>query len=233
MNPLHTLLKHKSQDYQRIVTAFLLGGLFVGCLWLGEKPFFILLGLAFILAMAEWGTMTKNTPFKHLWLLVGGLYITLGFLGIGLTVIHNPVWIMIIFLLIWTTDTGAYFVGRTLGGPKLAPHISPAKTWSGALGGTGFALMAGSFLATAQGYKLSFPLMACFLLISLVSIAGDLLESWVKRRLGIKDSGTLLPGHGGVLDRLDSPLAVGAFLLILFLIFKSWKKSFMFPFYPA
>ena len=103
--------------------------------------------------------------------------------------------------LVWATDIGAFFVGRSVGGPKLAPMISPSKTWSGLLGGISLALVVG--YALHQIYGLAPVLVAAGGLLAVAAQAGDLFESWLKRRAGVKDSGSVLPGHGGVLDRLD------------------------------
>jgi phosphatidate cytidylyltransferase len=112
-------------------------------------------------------------------------------------------WVLIVT---WATDILAYFAGRTIGGPKLAPRISPNKTWAGLGGGIAGAALFGGLTASALAM---WPL---FLWIggpmALIAQAGDLFESWLKRRAGVKDSGTILPGHGGVLDRLDGLLAV-------------------------
>jgi phosphatidate cytidylyltransferase len=119
-----------------------------------------------------------------------------------------------IFLLlcVWAADVVAYFAGRTLGGPKLAPAISPKKTWAGAIGGIVGAMivaggLAGVWLANIEGTKawLFITLAGVF---ATLSVLGDLFESWLKRRAGVKDSGRLLPGHGGVLDRLDGLVPV-------------------------
>jgi phosphatidate cytidylyltransferase len=108
--------------------------------------------------------------------------------------------------IVWATDIGAYFAGRAIGGPKLAPTISPNKTWAGLIGGMVSAVVAGGVIA----YLAQLPATALFLAAPLAVVAqgGDLLESWMKRRAGVKDSGRLLPGHGGVLDRLDGALPV-------------------------
>lgn len=103
------------------------------------------------------------------------------------------------------TDTLAYAAGRTVGGPRLAPAISPGKTWAGLAGGVGGAALVGA----AAGPLLGWAWPAAGLLgaaLALVAQAGDLLESWLKRRVGVKDSGDLLPGHGGILDRIDGLL---------------------------
>ncbi len=119
-----------------------------------------------------------------------------------------------IFLLVavWSTDIAAYFSGRAFGGPKLAPAISPNKTWAGAFGGIIGAMaicggLAAAYLASVagQGVGLFIGLAGG---LSVLSIIGDLFESWLKRRAGVKDSGTILPGHGGVLDRLDGLVPV-------------------------
>jgi len=117
--------------------------------------------------------------------------------------------------LVWATDIGAFFAGRTIGGPKLAPKISPAKTWSGLIGGIALAWLLAGALWNAEG--LPRHLMLATPLLAILAQGGDLFESAIKRRAGVKDSGTILPGHGGVLDRLDGlvPVAPVAALLVL------------------
>lgn len=115
--------------------------------------------------------------------------------------------ILFLFVVVWATDICAYFVGRSLGGPKLAPSISPGKTQSGALGGTIGGVLAGMILAIYAGLP-NVPLLALIaFVLSVVSQMGDLFESWVKRRHGVKDSGKIIPGHGGVMDRVDGLVA--------------------------
>lgn len=117
--------------------------------------------------------------------------------------------------LVWATDIGAFFAGRTIGGPKLAPAISPNKTWAGLIGGVIAAALFGWALATWAG--LAWPLAAASPALAVLAQIGDLYESTLKRRAGVKDSGNVLPGHGGVLDRLDGlvPVAPVAALLVL------------------
>lgn len=116
--------------------------------------------------------------------------------------------------LVWACDIGAYFAGRTIGGPKLMPTVSPNKTWAGLLGGVAGASL---FAALLTLWGLDWRLAAATPLLAVLAQAGDLYESWLKRRAGVKDSGNLLPGHGGVLDRLDGlvPVAPVAALLVL------------------
>jgi phosphatidate cytidylyltransferase len=114
------------------------------------------------------------------------------------------------FVLVWAADIGAYFTGQAMGRHKLAPAVSPGKTWEGVLGGLVWSLaiagVAGSWLFKVQGAAW-LPFLVLCVVVVLLSIVGDLGESLLKRQAGTKDSGTLLPGHGGVLDRIDSLLA--------------------------
>ncbi len=116
---------------------------------------------------------------------------------------HGAQLLVFVLLLVWATDTGGYFVGRRLGRYKLAPRVSPNKTWEGVVGG----LVLGALVALAGrawfGFEAAAFLPLCMAVI-LVSIVGDLSESLFKRQAGVKDSGGVLPGHGGVLDRIDS-----------------------------
>ncbi len=114
----------------------------------------------------------------------------------------------------WATDIFAYFVGRAVGGPKLAPHISPGKTWSGAIGGTAAAVIAAALVGLWLPQS-STLLGLLALALSVVSQAGDLFESWVKRRAGVKDSSHLIPGHGGVMDRVDGLVAAAVALYLI------------------
>jgi len=121
-----------------------------------------------------------------------------------------------LFAVVWASDAGAYAVGRAVGGPRLAPVLSPNKTWSGALGG----LIGAGITGWAAALLLAAPplvMVALSLALSVLAQFGDLVESLAKRRFGVKDSGTLIPGHGGLLDRLDSLLTATAGLGALLL----------------
>ena len=114
--------------------------------------------------------------------------------------------LMFVLLVVWATDIGGYFAGRAIGGPKLWPRVSPKKTWAGAGGSLVASLMvAGGFAAAGLGKAV--PLLALGAVLSVVSQAGDLFESAVKRRFDVKDSSHLIPGHGGLMDRLDGYIA--------------------------
>ncbi len=141
------------------------------------------------------------------WWLPGGLLYA-GLSGVSLAAIRDGgapglAAVLFIFAVVWATDILAYFIGRALKGPKLAPRISPGKTWSGAIGGTVSAIVAGSALTLAAFGRISWWVVALAFLLSVASQIGDLFESFIKRRFGVKDSSHMIPGHGGVMDRVD------------------------------
>ena len=114
--------------------------------------------------------------------------------------------LMFVLLIVWVTDIGGYFAGRGIGGPKLWPRVSPNKTWAGAIGGFGASLAVAAGFA-AFDFGRTEPLLLLGAVLSVVSQLGDLFESAVKRRFGVKDSSQIIPGHGGLLDRLDGFVA--------------------------
>lgn len=130
---------------------------------------------------------------------------------------HGFAAMLFIFAVVWATDILAYFVGRAIGGPKLAPSISPGKTWSGAIGGAISAVIAGTLLHMAFFSLDGFWVPVIALVLSVFSQIGDLFESFIKRRFGVKDSSRLIPGHGGVMDRVDGLVfaCFAAFLIAL------------------
>jgi phosphatidate cytidylyltransferase len=111
--------------------------------------------------------------------------------------------LLLLFAIVWSTDVFAYFAGRTIGGPKLAPVISPKKTWSGAVAGVAGAIVVAVAVAGFLGPFDKGTIAIVAILLSIMAQLGDLFESWLKRRFGAKDASHLIPGHGGVMDRLD------------------------------
>lgn len=126
--------------------------------------------------------------------------------------------VLFLVLVVWASDIGAYAAGRLLGGPRLAPSISPAKTWAGAAGGLAAAMAVGEWAAYVAGAASPGRAALVAAALSVASQAGDLLESAIKRRFGVKDSGWLIPGHGGLLDRLDGLLAAAPAAALLALL---------------
>jgi phosphatidate cytidylyltransferase len=168
------------------------------------------------------GLIAALVGASAVWIGLGAAYLALPALALvwlrdlpqfGLQLV---VWLLAV---VWATDILAYVVGRKVGGPRLAPSISPGKTWSGLCGGVVAATLAGALTAWALGSERL--LQAAWLggALAVVSQIGDLIESVLKRRAGVKDSGTLIPGHGGVLDRLDGLILAAPVLAVLKLIF--------------
>lgn len=124
-----------------------------------------------------------------------------------------------ILLVVWATDVGAYAAGRLIGGPRLAPRVSPSKTWAGLGGGMLAAGLVGGGVGVATGLDPVMQLAAISAILAVVAQAGDLGESMLKRSYGCKDSGRLIPGHGGLMDRLDGFLAVSAAVYVGFSVF--------------
>jgi phosphatidate cytidylyltransferase len=146
---------------------------------------------------------------RRLWSAVGIGYALAASIGSS-AVRLDPLWgftaLMLVLLVVWATDIGGYFAGRLIGGPKLWPQVSPKKTWAGAIGGFAASLgVAAGFAAFNFGKII--PMLLLGAVLSIASQLGDLFESAVKRRFGVKDSSHIIPGHGGLLDRLDGFVA--------------------------
>lgn len=151
-----------------------------------------------------------SRPAQVRWIILGTLYIgfpCLAFLWLRNVPEEGRNLVFWLLAVVWATDIGAYFAGRGIGGPKLAPAISPNKTWAGLIGG---ALSAGLVGAVTAGLISSDAtlLVVGGMILAVVAQGGDLLESWCKRHFGVKDSSHIIPGHGGILDRVDGLLAV-------------------------
>src|SRR5438876_997754 len=175
-----------------------------GCGLAGERFGASLVGLALGAA-----AVVLLSPEQRHWNAAGFLYAAAAAVA-SVLVRFDPtsgfVALFLVLLVVWVTDIGGYFAGRGIGGPKLWPRISPKKTWAGAIGGFGLSLaIAAGF--TTLGLGKSGPLLLLGAFLSIVSQLGDLFESAVKRRFGVKDSSQIIPGHGGLLDRLDGFVA--------------------------
>jgi len=221
----------KSDLGVRMLSAVVMLGVAGGALWLGGawfSAFVVLIGLG--LLWEYWGLVRRfetGTTNRLFWLAGGLFYICAA--CAGLMMMPGPMRLLAIVLVI-AIDTGAYFSGRRFGGKKIAPGISPSKTWAGLYGG-----IAGASLILIAAWSLVLSAISAFgskpqtlpgiiaqhpfailamvvagALLATVAQAGDFFESWMKRRAGVKDSGTLIPGHGGLFDRVDGlmPIAI-------------------------
>jgi phosphatidate cytidylyltransferase len=227
----------------RTLSAIVMLAVAGGALWLGGWFWVGFVAMLAVLLAREWKELVRkiaaSRPALYGWLLAGVAYISLGagtliFLRGG----EFSQVLLTLLAMVIGTDIGAYFLGRMIGGPKIAPSISPSKTWAGLLGGMiGAALLGllmwsvyvyrtmgpfhdmalpGDFWAVFRHYALRF--MIAGVIVAPIAQAGDFFESWLKRRAGVKDSGTLIPGHGGVFDRADGLLAVAAVVGIYLLV---------------
>jgi phosphatidate cytidylyltransferase len=181
------------------------GGMLAGgaalAVWQGGLLFWALIAVTCALAWREWSRMHPAGALR----LAGIGYIAAPALALAwLRGLPEGLWLVLwMFAIVWAADIGAFGVGRALGGAKLWPRISPGKTWAGFWGANVAATMASVALAERVGLPPA-RAAAAGLGLALVAQAGDLFESWLKRRAGVKDSGSLLAAHGGVLDRMDS-----------------------------
>jgi len=163
-------------------------------------------GLCFLIALGH-----KVNP---IWAMMGVPYLFLPMMSfvwlreLESPLVHGVTTIVWILLVVWGSDTGGYIAGKSIGGPKLAPRISPNKTWSGFLGGLGLAMLGGLVIGLYVGQGNIFILILVSAGLSIVSQVGDLVESAIKRHFGVKDFSSLIPGHGGVFDRFDGLLFV-------------------------
>jgi phosphatidate cytidylyltransferase len=224
---VHAQAEHRARERQalrwsdlgiRVVSACVLAPIALACIWLGDIAFDLLVAAAALGLAAEWLMLCRLPTARRggVLLRAGGLgYVTLAAAAL-LFLRADPVAgrgnVLFLVLTVWAGDVGAYLVGRMLGGPRLVPRISPGKTWSGAFGGLVAAIAVGlaaaHFLAGAGSqWGSAWRAAVVGAGIGVVAQAGDLLESFVKRRLEVKDSSRLIPGHGGLFDRLDAILS--------------------------
>lgn len=193
----------------RTLTGLLMLVVAFTCLWVGDWAFALLVAAATGLMGQEWFRLTRGMGSLLRW--SGIPYLLLPAFGLLLLRIEGFQITLWTLAIVWATDIGAFFAGRAFGGPRIAPSISPSKTWSGLAGGMIAAGVVGAMLADRPLLVWLGPLLA------ILAQAGDFFESWIKRRAGVKDSGSILPGHGGALDRLDGVVPVAAVMGLLLL----------------
>jgi phosphatidate cytidylyltransferase len=224
--------KRRSDLGIRTLSGVVMMGIAITAIWFGGYAYMALVVLVGIGVYWEFAKLvlafTDSLGVCAIWLVGGLVYVTVACLT--LLILNSPylgrTGAMVLIGGVIGTDVGAYFAGRTFGGPKIAPKISPSKTWSGLIGGmVGASVVVAFFLlptidtsvpdTTMSGAFLSSVLYGSVLAI--VAQSGDFFESWMKRRAGVKDSGSLIPGHGGLFDRTDGLIAV-AFASGLFMV---------------
>ena len=190
----------------RVLSGLVLAAAALAFAYAGGVGFNLLVLAAAGLMAFEWRRLCGGAPS---WLAIGLVYIAAPCIALVWLRAepHGRETIIWLLAVVWATDIGSYFAGRRLGGPKLAPRISPGKTWSGLAGGVVCAAAVGLVAAALPGVAHPWRLAVTSALLALVAQGGDLWESMVKRRFHAKDSGALIPGHGGVLDRLDGLMA--------------------------
>ena len=186
----------------RILSAAVLAPVAICVAYLGGSSFAVFWAIAAIAVLWEWTKLVTGPG----WVVAG-----VGYAGVMLAapiILRSDAQLgflamLLLFAIVWTTDIFGYFAGRAFGGPKLMPAVSPKKTWSGAIAGALGAMIVAVLLANQFGSFNRVAIASLALLLSVMSQLGDLLESWVKRQFGAKDASHLIPGHGGVMDRLD------------------------------
>lgn len=217
--------KKQSELRLRIVSGIALAAVALIAAWAGGVPFFLFWLVAAGGIFFEWWKLTgANVGWKF----PGLLYAAIAFAApvvlradaeLGLAAV---LWL---FAIVWVSDVMAYVCGRLIGGPKLWPRVSPKKTWSGFLGGTAFSVAAATGVAAAFGVPKLVPVAVVGLIAAVLSQGGDLFESSLKRHFGVKDSGKLIPGHGGLMDRLDGFVLAGLFALLLGVGRGGWEAA--------
>jgi len=184
--------------------------------------FYAALGFVVVIMVVECYGMIKNLSSKWIWSIVALIYVSL--FAFSFCWIRNQEGGRLLLLWItvtaWTSDTGAFIFGKMIGGPKFAPKVSPAKTWAGLIGAVIFACATGAIFYRHLNISNVYNFIGIASTFGIIGQLGDLLESWIKRKAHIKDSGKIIPGHGGILDRVDSLVLCSVVLMIFLALFK-------------
>jgi phosphatidate cytidylyltransferase len=203
---------------QRIISGLVMIPVAVYAIFYSRSVFLFVAISAAVLMAFEWIDITKSAKNQKKWRILGFFYILIPIFSVIKIRFYDVDVLFWMFAIIWSTDIFAFFAGKILGGAKLMPSVSPNKTWSGLAGGVLASILIGITSSLMfKGGILFFALWSAIL--SLVEQASDLFESKIKRIFGVKDSGNIIPGHGGVLDRLDGMIFVAPVVLILITFF--------------
>jgi phosphatidate cytidylyltransferase len=224
----------KSSDLKsRAVSAIVMVTIAALAFVAGGRPFSIFVALVALWALWEWRDLVQKIAEswwgRAIWLAAGVAYI--GGAAFLLITMRNAreteVLVLGLIGIVIATDVGAYFAGRTIGGPKIAPSISPSKTWAGLGGGMAaaslFTIALAMWLSSVSSIKQVVLSVAFGAVLAIVAQIGDFFESWMKRQAGVKDSGAMIPGHGGVLDRIDGLIPVVIVGTVMFLTITLWN----------
>lgn len=222
-----------------LIKRTLFGALYVAVVvasivWLPTYVFKMLSVLVVVLAMREFWMLAKPHGSQGIlnWIFVTIGWIVLPFMVLNLLLGYSRMLTLALFVIVWTNDTGAYCVGTLTaklpgGNHKMAPVISPKKSWEGLFGGIFFALVAGYIFSIFVTEIVWWQWLLLAAVIAVAGTYGDLFESKIKRRAGVKDSGKFLPGHGGVLDRFDSVLFASLAVFFLGVLFIPELRLFL------
>lgn len=226
---------------KRTLSAIILAPIFLYIIYKGGYVFFFTTLALFVGMFYEWISVTSKAKHRIYWAIIGFIYLGISFMTMlflerlrfeqGYFGLENfPSVLIELLILVWITDVFAYFFGRAIGGPKLAPKISPNKTWAGAIGAVigcvSFYFIINyrsDFGAANISDKSFYRGLMIFVAIPVISQIGDLFESYIKRRFGVKDSGNIIPGHGGLLDRFDGLIMV-LFCYGIFVYVSAYQK---------
>lgn len=217
--------------FKRIASALAIAPLFIAVILYGDWPLVLVLLLALLISIFEWYHLARRTTFFVPAMVAGVIYIIISFSSFfALREVYSLNVILLFIGMIWLSDIGGYVTGKMVGGPKLIQKISPNKTWSGFIGAMVFpAIFAmiwvsyfdlpNAYFETTKWFVFKFIALVLGGMMGGVGQAGDLMVSYIKRQAGVKDTGALIPGHGGLLDRIDSML-LGApvFFIVLTLM---------------
>ena len=215
---LVTYMLKDSKFLKRVISSLVMIPAVLACVYYGGIYFQIFLALLIVLAVYEWWKMAFKVKYSTIVGLLGSLYIGVCLGAIyGLRAEDNGALLVFsLFALVWAGDTGAYFVGKFIGGAKMAPVFSPNKTWSGLIGGM---IAGGIVFYYMVAVFLDFSNLWVFVFgaaMGIIGQAGDVAISAMKRFVGVKDTGNIIPGHGGVLDRIDALMPVSFFVFMAY-----------------
>jgi phosphatidate cytidylyltransferase len=210
----------RAQLFRRTLSALVLAPVALLFIHLGSIWFQMMVGVLAAAMGFEWARLVLRAPRpeRAAWIAFGVLYVAapcLAVLWLRDGVQFGREIVMWLAITVWTTDMAAFACGKIVGGPRLAPSISPAKTWAGFVGGVAGAVGVSAALVALFGLETTWFGAVLGLGVGLVAQAGDLLESGLKRRFGVKDTGALIPGHGGALDRMDAMMTAAPFVAAL------------------